>query len=96
MEKGKTVHGKQGKSEVVIDKSIDDVSPENFDALFIPGKGYFFDIADTFMFLARAVFDQILDEILSWPEGSRLQRLAPMVRGRKGEFSKVVSIKVKK
>ena len=37
MEKGKTVHGKQGKSEVVIDKSIDDVSPENFDALFIPG-----------------------------------------------------------
>lgn len=38
MEKGKTVHGKQGKSEVVIDKSIDDVSPENFDALFIPGR----------------------------------------------------------
>ena len=37
MEKGKTVHGKQGKSEVVIDKGIDDVSPENFDALFIPG-----------------------------------------------------------
>ena len=36
MEKGKTVHGKQGKSEVVIDKGIDDVSPENFDALFIP------------------------------------------------------------
>ncbi len=27
-EKGKTVHGKQGKSEVVIDKGIDDVSPE--------------------------------------------------------------------
>lgn len=36
-EKGKTVHGKQGKSEVVIDTGIDDVSPENFDALFIPG-----------------------------------------------------------
>ncbi|RAT08710.1 protease [Bacillus cereus] len=35
--KGKTVHGKQGKSEIVIDKGIDDVSPENFDALFIPG-----------------------------------------------------------
>ncbi len=35
--------------------------------------------------------DQILDEILSWPEGSRLQLLAPMVRGRKGEFSKVFS-----
>ena len=37
MEKGKTVHGKQEKSEVVIDKNIDGVSPENFDALFIPG-----------------------------------------------------------
>ncbi|MED4207503.1 type 1 glutamine amidotransferase domain-containing protein [Neobacillus mesonae] len=37
MKKGKTVKGKQGKSEVVIDESIDDVSPEDFDALFIPG-----------------------------------------------------------
>ncbi|WP_066320241.1 type 1 glutamine amidotransferase domain-containing protein [Bacillus sp. FJAT-29814] len=34
---GKTVKGKQENSEVVIDKSIDEVSPENFDALFIPG-----------------------------------------------------------
>ncbi|WP_062109810.1 type 1 glutamine amidotransferase domain-containing protein [Bacillus niameyensis] len=37
MEKGKTVKGKQGKSEVVIDQSINDISPEDFDALFIPG-----------------------------------------------------------
>lgn len=37
MEKGKTVKGRQGKIEVVIDQSIDDVSPEEFDALFIPG-----------------------------------------------------------
>lgn len=34
---GKTVKGKQENSEVVIDKSIDEVSPEDFDALFIPG-----------------------------------------------------------
>ncbi|MCM3768603.1 type 1 glutamine amidotransferase domain-containing protein [Neobacillus niacini] len=34
---GKTVKGKQENSEVVIDKSIDEVSPEEFDALFIPG-----------------------------------------------------------
>ncbi len=37
MEKGKTVKGKQGNSEVVIDKGINDVSPDEFDALFIPG-----------------------------------------------------------
>ncbi|MDR4196811.1 protease, partial [Bacillus cereus] len=36
IEKWKTVHGKLGQSEVVIDKSMDDVSPENFDALLIP------------------------------------------------------------
>lgn len=27
----------QGQSEVIIDESIDDVSPDHFDALFIPG-----------------------------------------------------------
>ncbi|MEH7884112.1 type 1 glutamine amidotransferase domain-containing protein [Bacillus sp. JJ1609] len=36
-EKGKTVTGKQEKAEVKIDESIDNVSPEDFDALFIPG-----------------------------------------------------------
>jgi excinuclease ABC subunit A len=29
---------------------------------------------------------QIVDQILSWPEGSRIEVLAPLVRGRKGEF----------
>ena len=51
MEKGKTVHGKQGKSEVVIDKGIDDVSPENFDALFIPADSlqiYFVQMSVSF------------------------------------------------
>lgn len=36
-EKGKVVKGKQGDVEVTIDESIDDVKPEDFDALFIPG-----------------------------------------------------------
>ncbi len=36
-EKGKTVTGKQGKAEVKIDESIENVKPEDFDALFIPG-----------------------------------------------------------
>ena len=29
---------------------------------------------------------QIADRVLTWPEGSRLEVLAPLVRGRKGEF----------
>jgi excinuclease ABC subunit A len=29
---------------------------------------------------------QIVDQILVWPEGTRIEVLAPMVRGRKGEF----------
>ena len=33
---GKTVKGKQGDAEVTIDRSIDDVSPAEFDALLLP------------------------------------------------------------
>ena len=29
---------------------------------------------------------QIVDQILDWPEGTRIEVLAPLVRGRKGEF----------
>ncbi|MDQ3605074.1 MAG: excinuclease ABC subunit A, partial [Gemmatimonadota bacterium] len=29
---------------------------------------------------------QIVDQVLSWPEGTRIEVLAPLVRGRKGEF----------
>src|SRR5438552_11500813 len=29
---------------------------------------------------------QIADSVLTWPEGSRIEILAPLVRGRKGEF----------
>ena len=31
---------------------------------------------------------QIVDRVLSWPEGSRIQVLAPLVRDRKGEYRK--------
>ncbi|HEY8518112.1 MAG TPA: excinuclease ABC subunit UvrA [Candidatus Binatia bacterium] len=31
---------------------------------------------------------QIVDRVLSWPEGSRIQVLAPLVRDRKGEYKK--------
>jgi excinuclease ABC subunit A len=34
--------------------------------------------------------DQILDTILSWPSGSKLQVLAPVVRAQKGEHKKIL------
>ncbi|MFC4711387.1 type 1 glutamine amidotransferase domain-containing protein [Planococcus dechangensis] len=36
-EAGKKVTGKQGEAVVTIDKGIDEVSPEEFDALLLPG-----------------------------------------------------------
>lgn len=36
-EKGRKVTGKNGEAKVSIDMSIDDVNPDDFDALFIPG-----------------------------------------------------------
>ncbi len=39
--------------------------------------------------------DQILDTIMSWKAGSKLQVLAPVVRGKKGEHQKVLEDAVK-
>ena len=33
--------------------------------------------------------DQIIDQLLALPEGTRMQVLAPVIRGRKGEYQKV-------
>ena len=33
--------------------------------------------------------DQIIDSILSWPEGTKIQLLAPIIRGKKGEHQKI-------
>ena len=38
----------------------------------------------------RQTIDQIVDQILTWPVGSRLQILAPLIRGKKGEHVKVI------
>src|SRR5256885_3810125 len=39
--------------------------------------------------IARQSASQITDLILAWPEGTKLEVLAPLVRGRKGEFRDV-------
>ena len=38
--------------------------------------------------IRQQTIDQIIDQILALPEGTRIQILAPIVRGRKGEYSK--------
>lgn len=40
--------------------------------------------------IARQTVDQMVDHIMSLPEGTKLQLLAPVVRGRKGEHAKVL------
>jgi excinuclease ABC subunit A len=37
--------------------------------------------------IARQTPEQIVDQVLTMPEGTRFQVLAPMIRGRKGEFT---------
>ncbi|MBR6149661.1 MAG: excinuclease ABC subunit UvrA [Lachnospiraceae bacterium] len=40
--------------------------------------------------IARQTVDQMVDQIMALPEGTRLQLLAPVVRGRKGQHEKVL------
>ena len=40
--------------------------------------------------IAKQTVDQMVDQILSLPEGTKIQLLAPVVRGRKGEHAKVL------
>ncbi|MDP9343134.1 MAG: excinuclease ABC subunit UvrA [Actinomycetota bacterium] len=41
--------------------------------------------------IGRQTPDQIVDQVLALPEGTRFQVLAPVVRGRKGEYEKLLS-----
>ena len=40
--------------------------------------------------IRRQTVDQIVDQILALPEGTRFQLLAPVIRGKKGEHTKVL------
>ncbi len=40
--------------------------------------------------ISRQTVDQMVDQVMALPEGTRLQLLAPVVRGRKGEHAKVI------
>lgn len=40
--------------------------------------------------ISQQTVDQMVDQILSFEEGTRIQLLAPVVRGRKGEYHKLI------
>ena len=40
--------------------------------------------------IRQQTIDQIVDQVLSLPEGTRIQILAPVIRGRKGEHAKIL------
>ncbi len=40
--------------------------------------------------ISRQSASQIVDAVLGWPEGARIEVLAPLVRGRKGEFRELL------
>ncbi|WP_161878533.1 type 1 glutamine amidotransferase domain-containing protein [Alkalibacterium sp. MB6] len=83
-EAGETVEGKKGKASVTIDKSIDDVSPSDFDALLIPG-GFSPDKLrkdDRFLAFTKA-FDENKKPIFTICHGPQLMINAEIVKGKK-------------
>jgi protease I len=96
MEHGKTVQGKQGNSEIVIDKSIDDVSPEEFDALFIPG-GFSPDILradERFVRFSKAFMDA-KKPVLAICHGPQLLITAETLEGRDVTGYKSIQVDLK-
>ncbi|ALB61417.1 type 1 glutamine amidotransferase domain-containing protein [Cronobacter dublinensis] len=95
-EAGKTVTGKQGEATVTIDKSIDDVSPADFDALLLPG-GHSPDSLrgdDRFVTFTRD-FVNTGKPVFAICHGPQLLISADVIRGRKLTAVKPIVIDVK-
>ncbi|WP_312122611.1 type 1 glutamine amidotransferase domain-containing protein [Kosakonia cowanii] len=95
-EAGKTVTGKQGEAKVKIDKAIDDVSPDEFDALLLPG-GHSPDSLrgdDRFVTFTREFVDSG-KPVFAICHGPQLLISANVIRGRKLTAVKPIVIDVK-
>jgi len=93
---GKTITGKRGAAKVTINKSIDDVSVDEFDALLLPG-GHSPDALrgdDRFVDFTRA-FAQSGKAIFAICHGPQLLISADVVRGKKMTAAKPVMIDLK-
>lgn len=92
-EKGKQVTGKQGDATVTIDESIDDVNPEDFDALFIPG-GFSPDqlrADDRFVKFAKHFMDE-MKPVFAICHGPQLLITAKTLEGRQATGFKSIQV----
>src|SRR5699024_3022471 len=92
-EQGKKVRGKKDKTTVTNDKSIDDVNPADFDALFIPG-GF---SSDTLRADDRSVrftqhFRNINKHVIAISHGPQLVITAKTLEGRKATGYKSIQV----
>ncbi len=92
-EAGKKVTGKQGEAVVTIDKGIDDVSPDDFDALFLPG-GFSPDqlrADDRFVNFSKAFMDA-KKPVFAICHGPQLLITAKALEGRKATGYKSIQV----
>lgn len=90
---GNEVTGKQGEAVVTIDKSIDEVSPDDFDALFLPG-GFSPDLLredERFVKFAKAFMDA-KKPVFAICHGPQLLITAKALEGRKATGYKSIQI----
>ncbi|MGM9923648.1 MAG: type 1 glutamine amidotransferase domain-containing protein [Bacillus sp. (in: firmicutes)] len=93
---GAVVKGKQGEAEVTIDKGIDDVKPDDFDALFIPG-GFSPDQLrsdDRFVEFAKAFMDQN-KPVFAICHGPQLLITAEALNGKRATGYKSIAVDMK-
>lgn len=92
-EAGNKVKGKQGDATVTIDQGIEDVSPEDFDALFIPG-GFSPDILrsdDRFVKFAKHFMDE-KKPVFAICHGPQLLITAKTLEGRDATGYKSIQV----
>lgn len=83
-EKGASLSGKGGKEKAKVDVSIDDVRPDQFEALFVPG-GYSPDhlrVDRRFVDFTKAIADADMP-IMAICHGPQLLATAGAIRGRR-------------
>ncbi|AUD12925.1 MULTISPECIES: type 1 glutamine amidotransferase domain-containing protein [unclassified Planococcus (in: firmicutes)] len=92
-EAGKKVTGKQGEAVVTIDKGIDDVNPDEFDALLLPG-GFSPDqlrADDRFVTFTKAFMDA-KKPVFAICHGPQLLITAKALEGRKATGFKSIQV----
>ncbi|KYG57451.1 type 1 glutamine amidotransferase domain-containing protein [Planococcus maritimus] len=92
-EAGKKVTGKQGEAVVTIDKGIDDVNPDEFDALLLPG-GFSPDQLrgdDRFVTFTKAFMDSE-KPVFAICHGPQLLITAKALEGRKATGFKSIQV----